>query len=116
MNHGRRQRKKSSSSVDSGAAGSLEGSMKGSQRKEKAGFSDPHVPVINSDASNASKEQISSSGHRVRQWFAQLSLEERAAVSCIEDAAFLATLMDLASASSGPHQPFTTGASRAGES
>lgn len=114
MNHGRRQRKKSCSSADSGTAGHTEGSMKDSHGKDKVGSSDPHVPLVDSDASNASKEQISSSGDRVRQWFSQLSWEERSAVSCIEDAAFLATLVDLASSSSGPNQPTAPGASRGG--
>jgi hypothetical protein len=118
MKNGRRQRKKSFSSAESGTAENAEASVKGSlssHGKEKAGRTDAHVPVVHGDASSTSKEQISSSGDRVRQWFSGLCWEERAAVSCIEDAAFLATLVDLASSSSGSHDPLTTGASR-GES
>lgn len=118
MKNGRRQRKKSCSSAESGTAENSKGSMKGSlssRGKEKSGRTDAHVPVVHGDASSTSEEQISSSGVRVRQWFSGLCWEDRVATMCIEDAAFLATLVDLASSSSGSHEPHTTGASR-GES
>lgn len=54
-------------------------------------------------AGAASKATKNTTPDSIRGWFSSLSGQDRAAASSIEDTAFVATLLDLASSSGHPH-------------
>ena len=109
MNHERRQRKKSASSVESDILLKAETRVKEAQIEEKDESIESHLPALAGSEDGAAKGRDSSSRGQVRRWFSSLSWEERASVSSIDDTAFLATLVELASSSSGTHHHSTAG-------
>jgi len=93
----RNHRKKPCTTAD--AAVNAEGVGKDTHGKEKGG-KDVRVPAV---PVAAAKSPHSTSDDSIRGWFSGLSWQDQASVTSIEDTAFVATLFDLASSSSGPH-------------
>lgn len=86
--HGRRNRKKSSSEGnDDGKDGHHHHGRKG------ASNGGTHMPAVPPTTTK------NSSGESICGWFSGLSWQDQAAVSSIEDTAFVATLLDLAAGS-----------------
>lgn len=103
--NGRRNRRKSCSSAETGA-NAESGAKDTTHGVKEKGSTGGHMPAVPAEATK------STSGDSIRGWFSSLSWEDRAAVSSIEDTAFVATLLDLASSSS--HQSTITSRAKLG--
>lgn len=102
----RRQRKKSCSSLETGMTDHSQGSVKRHDGKQKTVSTEEQKSAIRptpSDENSSCQTQGLSSGNRIRDWFSGLSWEDRSSVMSIQDGAFLATLVDLATPLSEPH-------------